>query len=167
MKTLYIVRHAKSSWKYPELSDEERPLLEKGKKRTKKIIDYLLENNVKVDYIITSHAVRALETAKILGHALNYPEDEIKIDHEIYFADSDKLFNQFYDLPDRYDYVMMVGHNPALTNFANFFVTPKIDWLPTSGIVCIEFDTDSWDKVPTASPNTRFVIYPKMLTSSN
>lgn len=166
MKTLYIVRHAKSSWKYPELPDEERPLLEKGKKRTKKIIDYLHENKVKVDYIISSHAVRALETAKILAYALNYPDEDIRVDHEIYFADSDKLFNQFYDLPDRYEQVMIVGHNPAFTNFANYFVTPKIDWLPTSGIVCIEFDTDRWDKVPTANRRTVFVVYPKMLTNS-
>ncbi len=166
MKTLYIVRHAKSSWKYPELSDEERPLLEKGKKRTKKIIDYLHENSVKVDYIITSHAVRAHETAKILAYALKYPVEDIKVDHEIYFADSDKLFNQFYDLPDRYDHVMIVGHNPAFTNFANYFVSPKIDWLPTSGIVCIEFEVNRWDKVPTADRRTGFVVYPKMLAKS-
>jgi len=132
MKTLYIVRHAKSSWKYPELPDDERPLLEKGKKRTKRVIDYLLEKKVKVDYIISSHAVRAYDTAKILAHALNYKTDEIKVDHEIYYADSDKLFNQFYDLPDRYDSIMIVGHNPAFTNFSNCFAVPNIDWLPTS-----------------------------------
>jgi phosphohistidine phosphatase len=167
MKTLYIVRHAKSSWKYPDLPDDERPLLEKGKKRTKKIIDFLLENKVKVDYIISSHAVRALETAKILAHALSYPEDDIKMDHEIYFADGDKLFNQFYDLPQRHDSIMIVGHNPALTNFANHFVNPPIDWLPTSGVVCVEFDTDRWEKIPVADRKTKFIVYPKMLTAQH
>ena len=79
MKTLYIVRHAKSSWDQAGLADHQRPLLEKGKKRTKRIIDYLLENNIKADLIISSHAVRALETARIIGYALNYPVDEIRI----------------------------------------------------------------------------------------
>jgi phosphohistidine phosphatase len=166
MKTLYIVRHAKSSWKYPELADDERPLLEKGKKRTKRIIDYLEEQNISVDYIISSHATRALDTAKILAHALNYPVDDIKVDHEVYYADGDKLFNQFYDLPERHDSVMLVGHNPAMTNFANNFLSTPIDWLPTSGVICIDFDTDRWEKIPVAKRTTRFVVYPKMFTGN-
>jgi phosphohistidine phosphatase len=164
MKTLYIVRHAKSSWKYPDLADDERPLLEKGKKRTKKIIDYLVDKKITVDYIISSHAVRALETAKILAHALNYPVDDIKVDHEIYYANADKLFNQFYDLPARFDSVMIVGHNPTLTNFANQFISPLIDWLPTSGIICVDFNTNRWEEIPVAKRETRFIVYPKMLT---
>ena len=67
MKTLYIVRHAKSSWDHPGLGDDQRPLLEKGKKRTKYVVDYFLENNCRPDLIISSHAVRAFETAKIIA----------------------------------------------------------------------------------------------------
>ncbi len=89
MKTLYIVRHAKSSWNKVDMPDEKRPLMEKGKKRTKKVIDYLLANHIKVDYIISSHAVRAHETAKILAHALKYPIENIKIDSNIYHGNGD------------------------------------------------------------------------------
>ena len=163
MKILYLVRHAKSSWNYPELSDDERPLLEKGKKRTKKVIDYLLANNVKVDYIISSHAVRALETAKIIAHALHYPLDNIKIERQIYHAYADKLLDQFYDVPENCNSMMLVGHNPTFTSFANYFLDDKIDWLPTSGIVSISFDTDRWEDVMNANKKTNFVVYPKNL----
>ncbi|MCF8230014.1 MAG: histidine phosphatase family protein [Bacteroidales bacterium] len=166
MKTLYIVRHAKSSWDYPDLPDHDRPLLEKGKKRTKKIIDFLLENKVRVDYIISSSAERALETAKFLARAMNYPIEDIKVDPQVYHADVAKLEDQFYDLSDQFQSLMIVGHNPTFTNFANEFLENKIDWLPTSGIVCIEFDTNYWEKIFDVKSKTRFIIYPKMLKKS-
>jgi phosphohistidine phosphatase len=164
MKTIYIVRHAKSSWKESDLSDELRPLLEKGKKRTKKVIDYLHKKDVRVDYIISSHAVRAYETAKILAHALKYPADNIKVDKAVYTGDADELVNQFYDIPERYNSVMIVGHNPTLTNFVNLFVEPKIEWLPTSGVVCIEFLTDKWEEINLAETRTAFMVFPKDLS---
>jgi phosphohistidine phosphatase len=162
MKTIYVVRHAKSSWDISDIPDIKRPLLEKGKKRTKKVIDYLLENGIQVDYIISSHAVRALDTAKILAHALKY-QDEIKIDSHLYFTDGDSIIDQFFDLPDRYKSVMIVGHNPALTDFINHYLDTPIDNLPTSGIVSISFDTGRWDKVPSAAHKVNFVLFPKEL----
>jgi phosphohistidine phosphatase len=163
MKTLYIVRHAKSSWKYPELSDDERPLLEKGKKRTKKIVDFLLSKDVKLDLIISSHAVRALDTARILAHALGYPEDDIVISRQLYHANADQVYDQFFDLNDDVENLMIVGHNPTFTNFANHFVDEKIDWLPTSGVVSISFDTRLWVNLPMAKKKKNFVIFPKAL----
>jgi phosphohistidine phosphatase len=162
MKTVYIVRHAKSSWKETDLMDEQRPLLEKGKKRTKKIIDFLHEKKVKVDYIISSHAVRALDTAKILAHALGYPTDQIKIDPHIYISDGERIFNQFFDLSEKYKSVMIVGHNPALTDFVNHFLDPRIDNLPTSGVVSVSFLTDRWDEIPTAKFKVNFMAFPKI-----
>lgn len=166
MKTLYIVRHAKSSWDYPELTDHDRPLLEKGKKRTKKIIDFILDKSIQVDYIISSSAVRALDTAKFLARAMRYPVEDIKVDPQVYHADAEKLKDQFFDLSDKYDSVMLVGHNPTFTNFANYFLEEKIDWLPTSGIVCIDFETEKWDQIFIAVSHTKFIITPKMLKAS-
>ena len=162
MKTIYIVRHAKSSWKEVHLTDEQRPLLEKGKKRTKKVIDHLHRLEVKVDHIISSHAVRALETAKILAHALNYPPENIKVDPMVYISDGDRLFDLIYDLPSRYTSVMIVGHNPALTDFVNKFLRPRIDNLPTSGVVSITFRTGQWEEVPLADFQVNFFVYPKL-----
>lgn len=161
MKTIYIVRHAKSSWNMNDIPDEKRPLMEKGKKRTKKVIDYLHENKIKVDYIISSPAVRAHETAKILAHALKYPLENIKIDSHIYHANGDSILNQFYDLPDRFNSVMIIGHNPSLTYFVNLFLNSPIENLPTSGIVSFSFDTDHWGEVPVSDRKTNFILFPK------
>ena len=163
MKTLYIVRHAKSAWDQAGLADSERPLLEKGKKRTKWIIDYLLEKNIKVDLIISSHAVRALETARIIGSALHYPVDEIQISTNIYHADIDSFFNLFYNLSDDVESFMIVGHNPTITTFANYFLDEKIEWLSTSGVVCVEFNTNKWDNVMDSEKTIKFVITPKLM----
>ena len=163
MKKLYIVRHAKSSWNFPDLSDHDRPLLEKGKKRTKVINDYLIEAVVKVDFIITSSAVRAKETARFIARAIEYPLNEIKVDPQIYRADMERLKDQFLDFSDQFNSIMIVGHNPTFTNFANIFLEPKIDWLPTSGIVCIEFDTTHWDKIFSSNWTTKFIVTPKAL----
>lgn len=163
MKTVYIVRHAKSSWDFPHLSDHERPLLEKGKKRTRLINDFLIKNKISADLIVSSHAVRAHETAKIIARAIDYPQDAIRIDRMIYHSNADRLIDQFYDLSNDFESVMLVGHNPTLTNFANHYLEEKIEWLPTSGVVCIEFDTDKWEDISMAKYRTIFTVYPKML----
>jgi len=165
MKTIYIVRHAKSSWDFSHLSDHERPLLEKGKKRTRLINDYFIQNNITVDLIISSHAVRAVETAKIIARAIGYPGESIRIDRMIYHANADRLLDQFFDIPNEIRSVMLVGHNPTLTNFANQFLSEKIEWLPTSGVVCINFDTAKWEDISMAKYDPIFLIYPKMLKS--
>ena len=163
MKTLYIVRHAKSSWKFPELPDDERPLLEKGKKRTRKVIDYLTTRGVSLDLIISSHAVRAWDTARILAHALGYPEDNIMVSRQVYHATASQLYDQFFDLSDEVNNLMIVGHNPAFTNFANDFLDEKIEWLPTSGIVSVSFDTPIWANFRMAKRKTNFIVAPKDL----
>jgi phosphohistidine phosphatase len=99
MKTLYLLRHAKSSWQNSDLDDFERPLLEKGLKRSKLMIDYLLEHEVGVDLIVSSPAVRALATAEIFARALNYPVENIRKEKKMYFGDSDSYYEQFFDVP--------------------------------------------------------------------
>ncbi len=163
MKTIYIVRHAKSSWDISDQPDEKRELMEKGKKRTKRVIDFFHKNKISVDYIISSHAVRAHETAKIMAHGLNYPQDDIKIEKQIYYADGDSILDQFYDLPERFNSVMIVGHNPTLTDLANRFLKTPIENLPTSGVVSITFDTNKWEEVLVAARKTNFVLFPKEL----
>ena len=163
MKTLYIARHAKSSWNNPGLEDHERPLLEKGKKRTRYIVNYLLENNCSIDLIMSSHAVRANETAKIIAHGLSYPNDKIMVSRSLYFGYPDSFFDIFYDLSDDVNSLMMVGHNPGFTTFSNYFLDQKIDNLPTSGVVCIEFDTDTWENILDSKRKIKFVVSPRSL----
>lgn len=163
MKTLYIARHAKSSWDHPGLEDYQRPLMEKGKKKMKYVVDYLQKKNVQLDMIMSSHAERAFETAKIIAHGINYPENAIVISKNIYYGNADTMLDSFYDLSDDVNSIMFVGHNPTLTYFANYFLDKKIDNLPTSAIVCVEFETNKWDEVFDSKRKTKFVVSPKSL----
>ena len=163
MKTIYLVRHAKSSWENPDLHDDERPLLPKGIKKTKLVCKYLKGHNVRVDRIITSYAVRAFETSRIIASCIHYPESNISIDKRLYENGVQGYFNVIYELPDNIGSVMLFGHNPAITSFANKFIPDKIDIIPTSGIVCINYDTDKWEEIDLAEKTLQFYIYPRKL----
>jgi len=163
MKRLYLVRHAKSSWNSPGQDDLDRPLLEMGLKRTRLMIDYLKNHNVNIDLILCSPAVRAFETAKLFAWALEVPEEAIRVERGIYAANPDHLADQFFDLPDKVDSLMLVGHNPGITEFANLFLTTKIDMMPTSAIVGIEFATDNWEEILKCKSKKLFYVFPKML----
>jgi phosphohistidine phosphatase len=163
MKRLYLVRHAKSSWEEPGGSDMDRPLLEKGIKRTGKVIDYLNEKGVKIDLIISSPAERAIQTAILIAHGIGYPEDKIRIERKIYDGYYDRILDLIYALPNDLNSVMIFGHNPTISHLANLFLHPGIELLPTTGTVCISFETDKWESIPSVEPVSEFVVFPKML----
>jgi phosphohistidine phosphatase len=163
MKTIYIVRHAKSSWDNPDLPDEKRPLLEKGINRTRKVARYLLRQHIPLDFIVTSHAVRAYETARLLAEGLDFPVSRIHIKPEIYHSVADQIPALFLDLPDNIAHVMIVGHNPSFTDLVNLYLPKAIESLPTSGVVSISFETDSWEKIPLAKSMVNFIIFPDKL----
>ena len=163
MKTLFIIRHGKSSWDFPELPDEKRPLLKKGINRTKKIGKHLSDNNIKVDLIISSPAIRAFETARIIAEAIHYPKEKIEINNNIYESDEETILEIIESLPNEINSVMIFGHNPTFTYFSNYFLKEKIDWLPTSGTVSVSFKTDDWSKIESAKRKNSFVLTPKSL----
>ena len=163
MKTLYIVRHGKSAWGDPDLKDHDRILLPKGIKKTGKIANFLLGKKIKPELLISSSAKRAVETAVILAKKLNYPEENIKTESNIYYQGTDFLFDLLHALPDEISSVMLVGHNPTFSNFANKFLDKRIDDLPTTGTVSVSFETDRWEDILLAAKKTNFVVVPKML----
>lgn len=163
MKTLYLVRHAKSSQDDPGLQDHERPLLPKGIKKTEKIIEFLERRNFKPDIIVSSHAVRAHETAALIARGLGYPEEEIIIESNLYLNGADGIMKIAFSFPDEKDSAMLVGHNPCMTEFANYFLMSKIDSMPTSGVVSVSFKTDEWNRVPMAEKKVNFVVFPNDL----
>jgi phosphohistidine phosphatase len=164
MKTLYIVRHAKSSWDFPELPDVDRPIIETGIYNTKKIVTELNNRNVSVDMMICSHAKRAGETAKIIATGINYPVEKIEVSKQIYQVDRDDIFNLIFGLNDNLDSLMIIGHNPTLTQFANLFLDEKIDLLPTSGVISLSFETGNWLGIIKAPHRTNFILFPTQLT---
>ncbi len=163
MKTLYIVRHAKSSWAHPGLTDAERPIIDKGIKKTSLVTDFLKTKGLRVDLILSSHAVRAYETAKLFAPAFSYDPKEIIIEDRIYEHSTNTLLDILYELENNTDSVMLVGHNPTFTDFANYFLDKHVDWLPTSAVVSIKFHTNNWEELSIAKKSTLFVVYPGML----
>ena len=163
MKTLFIVRHAKSSWESPDLDDVKRPVIENGVKKTKKVIGFLNKENVKVDLIMSSHAQRARDTAALLAGSLNYPLSDIIINEKIYNGDEDDLLHEVYALPNDKNNIMIIGHNPTVTQFVNFFLDKKVDFVPTSAVISISFDTDQWEKIETSGKKVNFVAFPKKI----
>lgn len=163
MKTLIIVRHGKSAWDDPSLKDHDRVLLPKGIRRTTKVANFLAEKSIKPDLIISSTAKRVVETAAIIANKLGYPEKDIRLESNIYSQGDDYLLDLLHSLPNHIQSVMLFGHNPSFSNFANKFLVNKTDWLPTTGTVSISFETDQWEDVLLATKKTNFVITPKML----
>lgn len=163
MKTITLMRHAKSSWKDAGLNDLDRPLIQKGLSRTRLIIDHLKDKDFMPEYIITSNALRAMETARIMAHAFGIEEELVREEKLMYTADADSYYDHCFDLPEKVIHTLIVGHNPAITNFANFFLKQKIDYLPTSGIVRIDFSTDKWEDIQISGGKVTLMVYPKMI----
>lgn len=163
VKTVYIVRHAKSSWDNFELSDHDRPLLPVGIKKTKKVIEFLKSSKVKPDLFVSSSAVRAYETAKLIAEGIGYEVDKIVISKALYHAGIDEIYDELFSIDNSINSVMIFGHNPTLTDFVNDFIRSEIDNLPTTGVVSIEFKTNSWEMIPNAKFKLNFVVFPRML----
>lgn len=147
MKTVYLVRHAKSSWQYDDIDDYDRPLKGRGIRDAHLISQWLDDTVDSPQHLISSPATRALHTAMIFARTLNFPFKDIEVEDKLYMATSDALIELLRTLDDSYDSVMLFGHNPTITNFANRCVDQAIDNVPTSGVVCLHFSEDSWRDV--------------------
>ena len=161
MKTLYLARHAKSSWKHPELSDIERPLNKRGKRDAPIIGNLLKGKGVNPDLLISSPAVRARKTAVTIAEIIDYPKSKIIIDVNIYESSSSELINIIQGFDDKYNSVIMFGHNPGFTMLNNYLTESFIDNIPTCGVVGIRFNS-SWEKIDSDSGRAFFFIYPKL-----
>ncbi|NVO02168.1 MAG: histidine phosphatase family protein [Bacteroidetes bacterium] len=163
MKTLYIVRHAKAERENNGIDDKSRPIINLGREKTQKIINYLNSLQTSVDYIATSPATRANETAKLIAKGINFPLEKIEVKENIYLADTDEIFDIVSQFPYEADSAMLVGHNPTVTFFANQFMEKKVDYLPTSAVICIIFKTEDWTEFSSANYILNFIALPKML----
>ena len=163
MKTITLMRHAKSSWEDALQSDRSRPLIQKGIDRTFKMIKHLKNERFSPDFILTSPAVRALETARMMAKAFEIESVYFREEPNIYTADQDDFLDLCFDLPESSSHVLIVGHNPAISGFANNFSGSQMGYLPTSGMVSIEFEAEKWEALPVSSHKVKFMLVPKML----
>jgi len=161
MKKLFLLRHAKSSWEDSTLSDIERPLNKRGKRDAPFMAKLIRQKEILVDAIYSSHAIRALKTAEIFSKELNIKKENFIVEEKIYEAGIKELCNLVNDIPDEYFSVMIVGHNPGLTSFANFLGNKYIDNIPTCGIVGFEFRLKKWEEIERGSGEIFLFEYPK------
>ena len=136
MKTLYLMRHGKSSWEIPGLVDRERPLLDVGIERTERRAQELKASGVRLDAIWTSDAVRAVQTTEIVRKVFGLKTENVFVDPAIYDAEHVNDFRRIVlAIPNDFETVLLVGHNPLLTEFAQLFTRDRIDEMKTSQIV--------------------------------
>lgn len=157
MKTLFLVRHAKSSRDDPRHSDKDRPLNDRGRRDAPRMGERLAKQEVKPDLILSSPAVRALSTTKIIAKKLDYKVKDIVIDARLYAAAADDLLEVIRNLGDKRKRVMLVGHNPELSELAHRF-SSEISDMPTCAVAEFVFDMKSWSDV-TGQPPIKVKLY--------
>ena len=146
MKTLVLLRHAKSSWEF-SLDDFDRPLKLEGIDRIKRVSIEDESIFKQTDIVMTSPAIRALHTANILVREIGLEFDKVLINKGLYTFSSKSVENVLRKMPDKFDYVIFVGHNPAFTEIINTMTNSKINNLPTSSWAKIVFNEDKWSEV--------------------
>lgn len=146
MKKLYLVRHAKSSWKDNGLTDMERPLEKRGKKNASNISLALKNAGIRPQLMVSSPAVRAMKTANIFAKAFDIPKKEIQVVPELYLPDFPTLLQTCTHLPDLSD-VMVFGHEPSYSEAIHHFLPNALDKVRTSSATELVFDATSWTEI--------------------
>lgn len=162
MKTLILVRHAKSDWGDPLLRDFDRPLNERGKKDAPKMAERLLERKMKIDAFISSPAKRAAKTATPIAEAFGKKKEKIRFEEKLYLAAADVFRKLVSELDDELDTVAIFSHNDGITDYANMLCSVRVDNIPTCGIYAVKADIKSWKDFNEAEKKFLFFDYPKL-----
>lgn len=161
MKTVYLLRHAKSNWDFEDLSDHDRPLNERGRKDAPLMGRELMSREIELDLILSSSAVRALTTASLVAKELEYDPNAIAIDENIYHADKEELCRIIRQTATEVNGLMAVGHNPVITELANLLSPEHITDMPTAAVVCLRFDCQGWEDIDKENAALLFYDFPK------
>jgi phosphohistidine phosphatase len=142
MKTLLVLRHAKSSWNDPALDDHERPLNRRGRRDAPRMGELVREYGLMPDVVISSDAVRARLTAEAMAEAAHYT-GEILLDQDLYMASPDDILSLLRRVRQNAETVMIVGHNPELEELVDQLTGERQD-LPTAALAQIVLPIDRW-----------------------
>ncbi|HSN51721.1 MAG TPA: histidine phosphatase family protein [Woeseiaceae bacterium] len=157
MKTLTLVRHAKSSWKDTSLADRDRQLNKRGERDAPEMGRRIAAAGIRPSLIVSSPAVRAWTTARIIAEAIGYPREFLQRDQRLYLASVNAILDVVVAQDNGFNNLMIVGHNPGFTDFANYLVPGLTNNIPTAGVVSVELDTDDWSLY--ARPGVELVLY--------
>ena len=159
MKKLLLIRHAKSSWKDESIKDFDRPLIKRGKYDSPRMADKLLRKGFTFDLIVSSSSKRTSDTAKIFADILGF-NSKIVFEDKLYLASYSEILEIINGIEERYRSVIVVCHNPGITDLANYLNDLFIENIPTTGIVGLAFD-GSWKDLGYKSCKMLFFDYPK------
>ena len=161
MKKLIIIRHSKSSWKDLSLGDFHRPLNRRGKSDGPIMANFLSRKINKICFLHSSSSVRTFETSKFFIDRIKF--DKIKYDDSLYHSSSFSILNMVKNYPDNYSSVVIIAHNPGLTNLINEITNISLDNLPTTGLAEIDFNCLKWNEVSFENSNLIEIKFPKQL----
>ena len=161
MRTITLLRHAKSSWDNPELVDFDRPLNGRGRKNAPEMAQRLRIAGIRPSLILSSPAKRAWSTAKIIAAEIGYPAEFLHRDRDLYHAGTERLLDVLATQDEGFNSILLVAHNPGLTDLANELVPGLTNNLQTCGYVAVSVDVDSWDLRGRRSAELIEYDYPK------
>ena len=162
MKTLIVVRHAKSSWANPGQKDFDRPLNERGKNDAPKMAEKLLAEGIKIDAFVSSPAKRAKQTCEAFATAYGLKKEEIIFIDKLYHAPAHVYYEALCEIKNKYDRVAIFGHNPGITDFlSSLYTQGQSVEMPTCAIFAVKADVDKWEDFESADKEFLFYKYPK------
>ena len=161
MRELIVFRHAKSSWDHPELEDIDRPLNRRGERNAPEMGKRLREEDRVPERLCCSPALRARATAVLLAEALGMKRQEIVVIEDLYPGTPADWLAVTRHLDERDKRVLLIGHNPGLTDFVNSLADSDIDNVPTAAYAAINFDAAGWRDVAWGTGNLARFDYPK------
>ena len=144
MKTLFIARHGKSDWHNMDQNDIERPLKSRGIENCIEMSQALIARNALPEIIFSSPAVRAYESAKIFADEMHLPLDSLKVDPSLYLPDFPTMLKTILYLDKALKSAMIVGHEPSISTFINYFIAKPIEKVVTGSVTVLVFDTNDW-----------------------
>jgi phosphohistidine phosphatase len=145
MKSVLVLRHAKSSWNHPDLADHDRPLNKRGKRDAPLMGRLLKREDLVPDLIICSTAKRAHATAEAVAKASGY-KGKIVLNKSLYAAGPEAYLRVIHDLSDEYVRMLIVGHNPGLEELVEL-LTGEIHLMPTCSLANVKFRVDKWSDI--------------------
>ena len=160
-KVLYLLRHAKSSWKDPHLADHDRPLNKRGTRDAPEMARRLAGRTDPPQRIVTSSARRALTTAEVMAEVLALDHHAVDVDPRLYGAGPGMLLEVVHGLDDATARAMIVGHNPGVTDFVNGLAGASIDNVPTCGVAVLQCGAPTWRDVAFGTVTLMTFDFPK------
>jgi phosphohistidine phosphatase len=162
MKTLILIRHAKSSWADSGMNDFDRPLNERGKKDAPEMAERLLKKDIQIDAFVTSTANRARKTCAAFMEVFHASIEQRILKEELYLAPPQRFIEVIEKLSDEIENTAIFAHNPGITEFANSLTNVKVDDMPTCAVFAMQVKTSKWSSFSKAEKTFLFFDYPKL-----